>query len=973
MGIQLNTTSHDEHVGEIKHYIHVVKERVRAIYNTLPFTHMPPRLVLEMAKSAVFWLNSFPHANGVSHTISPREVVTGLRIDHNKHCKYEFGEYVQTQEEHTNGMEPRTIRALALFPTGNRQGGVYFLSLLTGRVLNRTRATKLPMPDDVIDRVHHMARQQQANRGLIFGDRHQNTSVDNCWDDSDDDSDDKSYHLEDDQHDDDDDHFDDSGDDDQAPYNHPPVQQAGDIQDEDDDDQSWVPNDDHNNDDDVPLVANLDTTESSSADDEMGDEMEHDNEEDDWNDGENSGEEDQGVPAEGMGNQGVVNPQQDQGVEGRNEVEEQAQLEQRMDEQYGERSGRYGLRPCREPKYAGVPRSHLHAMVTESTTTQPSGGGETWATAQVMMDKGLKMFGSDGIASVKTKMKQLHDRKVMWPCFKKELTSQQRAEAPSYLMLLKRKRCGKIKARGCADGQKQRGKIPPEDTTSPTITTEAVFLTAMIDALENCDVAVIDILGAFMQADMDDEVILRFEGKMTELLIEVDEDLYRPYAVTERGKTVIYVDLLKALYGTLKAAHLFWEKFTATLTKLGLQINPYDACVANKTINGHQCTLAWHVDDIKASHKDPKVVDWIIETLKDEYGNEAPLTISCGKVHSYLGMQLDFRKPRKLIVDMSEYIKPILAELPAEMRRKATTPTAKHLLFNVDPNSTPIDKDRAEAFHHITMQLMYLSQCGRPDLRTAILFLSSRTSCPDEHDWKKLCRLTKYLEATIDLNLTLICDNSGVITWWVDASYVVHPNMKGHTGATMSMGTGSPYSASLKQKLVSHSSTESELIGVHDVLPQILWTSHFLNAQGYGVKRTVLKQDNKSSILLERNIQIHYFFIKDKVDAGDIEIEYRPTEDMRGDYFTKPVQGNLFTKLRSLLMNLDPSSPYGWQDQRSVLGHKPGPNPGVCLTYSEAVQKQSHQTGSSHTRSSNAVNGKVASATPDQLNTSFNL
>ena len=193
-------------------------------------------------------------------------------------------------------MEPRTIGALALFPTGNHQGGVYFLSLLTGRVLNRTCATKLPMPNDVIDCVHHMARQQRANHGLIFGDRHQNTSVDNYWDDSDDDSDDESYHPEDDQHDDDDDdHFDDSGDDDQAPYNHPPVQQAGDIQHEDDDDQSWVPSDDHNNDDDVPLVADLDTKGSSSAGDKMGDEMEHDNEEDDWNDGENSGEEDQGV------------------------------------------------------------------------------------------------------------------------------------------------------------------------------------------------------------------------------------------------------------------------------------------------------------------------------------------------------------------------------------------------------------------------------------------------------------------------------------------------------------------------------------------------------------------------------------------------------------------------------------------------------------------------------------------------------
>ena len=261
----------------------------------------------------------------------------------------------------------------------------------------------------------------------------------------------------------------------------------------------------------------------------------------------------------------------------------------------------------------------------------------------------------------------------------------------------------------------------------------------MIDALEDRDMAVIDIPGAFMQANMDDEIIIWFEEKITELLIEVDEGLYGPYAMTERGEMVIYVDLLKALYGTLKAAHLFWEKFATTLTMLGFQISPYDACVVNKTINSYQCTLAWHVDDIKASHKDPKVVVWIIETLKEEYGNEAPLTVSHGKVHSYLGMQLDFCKPRKLVVDMSDYIQTILAELPAEMRGKAKMPAAKHL-FNVDPKSTPIDKDHPEAFHCITMQLMYLSQCGTPDLCMAISFLSSRTSCHDEHDWKKLGR-----------------------------------------------------------------------------------------------------------------------------------------------------------------------------------------------------------------------------------------
>ena len=62
---------------------------------------------------------------------------------------------------------------------------------------------------------------------------------------------------------------------------------------------------------------------------------------------------------------------------------------------------------------------------------------------------------------------------------------------------------------------------------------------------------------------------------------------------------MIYIRLLKALYGTLKAALLFWENLSETLQEWGFNINPYDWCVANKMINGKQCTIGWHVDDLK--------------------------------------------------------------------------------------------------------------------------------------------------------------------------------------------------------------------------------------------------------------------------------------------------------------------------------------------------------------------------------------
>ena len=83
--------------------------------------------------------------------------MTGQKLDFKRHYRFQFGEYVQTHKEHDNSMSPRTVGALALRPTGNAQGSFYFMSLSTGRVLNRVRGTALPMPDDVIDRVHWMA------------------------------------------------------------------------------------------------------------------------------------------------------------------------------------------------------------------------------------------------------------------------------------------------------------------------------------------------------------------------------------------------------------------------------------------------------------------------------------------------------------------------------------------------------------------------------------------------------------------------------------------------------------------------------------------------------------------------------------------------------------------------------------------------------------------------------------------------
>ena len=161
--------------------------------------------------------------------------------------------------------------------------------------------------------------------------------------------------------------------------------------------------------------------------------------------------------------------------------------------------------------------------------------------------------------------------------------------------------------------------------------------------------------------------------------------------------------------------------------------------------------------------------------------------------------------------------------------------------------------------------------------------------------------------------MRLRADDLGVISWWIDAAYAVHEDCKGQTGAMMSLGEGGVLSGSWKQKIQGRSSTENELIGVHDLLPKVLWSKFFIEAQGYQVEQNIVNQDNKSAILLETNgfasssnrtkhIKARYYYIKDCVARGDVQIEHCPTERMWCDVITKPKQGLAFRTDRARLM-----------------------------------------------------------------------
>jgi hypothetical protein len=224
---------------------------------------------------------------------------------------------------------------------------------------------------------------------------------------------------------------------------------------------------------------------------------------------------------------------------------------------------------------------------------------------QYSLKKGLRKFKKVGEEAVSKELKQLHMRDTFTPQHSNNLSDSQKQKALESLMFLKEKRDGTIKGRACADGRKQIETAVPGAETPPTVVLESVLITATIDAYEERDVEIVDVPGALLSADMDEEVIMTIRGRLAELMLKAAPNIYRKYITLDaNNQPILYVKLQKALYGCLRSAMLFYEKLVRDLKSQGFEINQYDPCVASKLVNGEKFTLTRHVDDIKMSHKD---------------------------------------------------------------------------------------------------------------------------------------------------------------------------------------------------------------------------------------------------------------------------------------------------------------------------------------------------------------------------------
>jgi hypothetical protein len=304
-------------------------------------------------------------------------------------------------------------------------------------------------------------------------------------------------------------------------------------------------------------------------------------------------------------------------------------------------------------------------------------------------------------------------------------------------MFLKQKLDGKIKGRTVAGGNTHRDFISKEDASSPTVATESVLLSCIIDAEGEQYVAVVDIPNAFVQTRVENEkdmAFIKIRGILVDILVEIAPDVYKSYVLKDKkGTKQLLAQYQNALYGTIVTSLLYYQKFVKSLTDIDFVIKSYDPCVANNNIEGEQMTICFHVDDCKLSHRKTKVMDSMMEYLRQEYESifedgSGAMTVSRGKIHKYLGMTLDYTGRGQVKITMFDYFDEILTAFDkAEPKGDGTkTSTSPDSLFKVDGSCEKLKQYKAVEFHNLVAKTLYSSKRARPDTCTAIAFLTTR-------------------------------------------------------------------------------------------------------------------------------------------------------------------------------------------------------------------------------------------------------
>jgi hypothetical protein len=391
-----------------------------------------------------------------------------------------------------------------------------------------------------------------------------------------------------------------------------------------------------------------------------------------------------------------------------------------------------------------------------------------------------------------------------------------------------------------------------------------------------------------------------------DMIVELDSS-YARY-VCHDGGCIVRID--KALYGCIESSSLWEDDIRDTLLSDGYTQNSYEYCCYNKIFPDNiQLTCIIHVDDLMITCVSQTHIDTLLSLLKKRY---LDIKIHTGTLLGYLGLVFDFSSEGSVRITAPGFV----ANLISECRETGcyVSPATEHLFESRDPSVAELvcAEDKAY-FHSEVAKLLYIGKRIFPEVLVAVAYLTTRINVVDKDDMAKLARVQGYIKTVKDRGINLHIGTGAIIVRaHVDAAFNVHRDSKSHTGCIVTVGDGGAvYFKSAKQKIVTKSSTEAELVAASDSANVPLHIANFLRSQGYAIPPVILFQDNKSAIALfgrgystsdlTKHISLRYFWIKERTVDKELVIEFCPTTLMFANVLTKPLGGRQFLSERKAI------------------------------------------------------------------------
>lgn len=875
-GTEIDIQGAGDHLAIVDAKIRRVKEMVRCIHSDLPW-QLPRNRVPDLVAYAVSRIN-LRRTGASTNNVSPKVAFTGRKTRYSKELALSFGDYCEVPDPRVVGESmrsrmattDRTDSCIALYPCSNEVGSWVFLNLNTDKTVRRSRWTLMVTPILVVARMAELAEKSKTE----LPERLPATTADGEMANS-------------------------------PEKDH---QQGG---------EGRATSDTEGSEEQPHETA----TSVSANKEEMSRDTSASAEEEEA--GRDDEEAEEGIPEiEGTSKSEVNNVEHETHSEGSDSEKEGG------DEYGGPTNGvaeeeRVGRRSRRIAQGVKKPDRYKAAHFTDGCEKEPHFGNQvlrdgcaeeestTYHHAyHVSARKGLREYGAEAYSAIMKEFTQLYKVKnAIVPVRYEELPPEMRRKAIRSSLFLNPKHDAmgvfdKIKARLVANG-KQQDRNVWTDRSSPTAMLESIMTVLTIAAREKRAIAGLDIGSAFLEALWIGEPVHIIIDKMLATIMSHSYPELKSYL---RGDGSLVMNLRKALYGTLIAGKLWYDKLSGVLRSHGYVANSMDACVMNKeTKSGKQITAVIYVDDILVTCEDEGEIEVLIEELKNEF-DEVKGGVKAEM--SYLGMHMsNNRAVGELTVSMRGYEEELLRYAGLTGTRK--TPATPRLFETGDTKS--LSAAELAKFHTLTAKLLYLSHRSRPEIGTAVSYLTTRVTCANKEDKGKLERVVMYIAGSLDNTLTLSWDSMEPrVLAYVDVAFGQHVDGKSQTGVVHRLGKATVLARSQKQKMVSKHSTEGELVGLTDRVDGVLRLNEFLIEQGIDMKVPVIFQDNQSTILLAekgggkyRNIhlRVRQKRIQEMIECGEVSLKYMPTGSMLADILTKPLQGFLFLVMVAKLTN----------------------------------------------------------------------